>query len=174
MSRLRHTAVSTPGSPGPPPYTIGMEFDTRVAAYGVIVADGSVLLARWTGAGWPRWTLPGGGLEYGEDAATGAVREIREETGYSAKLQGLLGVDSKHIPAAKRLHGNRPLHAFRVIYAASIIDGELKDEADGSTDLARWIPLHQVRSLDRVDLVDLGLRLLFPDGVPAGHSATDR
>ena len=151
-----------------------MEFDTRVAAYGVIVAEGAVLLARWTGAGWPRWTLPGGGLEYGEDAETGAVREIREETGYSAELQGLLGVDSKHIPAAKRLHGNRPLHAFRVIYAASVIDGELKDEADGSTDLARWIPLHRVPSLDRVDLVDLGLRLLFPGGVPAAHSANDR
>lgn len=151
-----------------------MEFDTRVAAYGVIVAGGAVLLARWTGAGRPRWTLPGGGLEYGEDAAAGAVREIQEETGYSARLEQLLGVDSKHIPAEKRLHGHRPLHAFRVIYAASVIGGQLTDEADGSTDLARWIPLHEVPSLDRVDLVDLGLGLYFPDGVPAGHSANGR
>jgi 8-oxo-dGTP diphosphatase len=138
-----------------------MEFDTRVGAYGVIIQDNEVLLARWTGAGTPRWTLPGGGLEYGEDAPTGVVREILEETGYTAALDRLLGVDSKHIPAGMRLHGTRPLHALRVIYAASITGGELAHELNGSTDQARWVPVDEVSALERVDLVDVGLRLYF-------------
>jgi 8-oxo-dGTP diphosphatase len=138
-----------------------MEFDTRVGAYGVIVQDNAVLLARWTEAGTPRWTLPGGGLEFGEDAPAGAVREILEETGYTAALDRLLGVDSKHIPAGRRLRGTRPLHALRVIYAASITGGELTHELGGSTDQARWVPLDDVPALERVDLVDVGLRPYF-------------
>ncbi|NKX49621.1 NUDIX hydrolase [Arthrobacter deserti] len=138
-----------------------MDFDTRVGAYGVIIQDNALLLARWIESGAPRWTLPGGGLELGEDAPAGAVREILEETGYTASLDRLLGVDSKHIPAERRLHGNRPLHALRVIYAASITGGELKHELNGSPDQARWVPLDEVAGLDRVDLVDVGLRLYF-------------
>jgi 8-oxo-dGTP diphosphatase len=138
-----------------------MDFDTRVGAYGVIIRDNALLLARWIEAGAPRWTLPGGGLELGEDAPTGAVREIFEETGYTASLGPLLGVDSKHIPAGRRLRGTRPLHALRIIYEASITGGELRHEVNGSTDQARWVPLDEVPALDRVDLVDVGLRLHF-------------
>ncbi|EMY35467.1 MutT/NUDIX family phosphohydrolase [Arthrobacter crystallopoietes BAB-32] len=140
-----------------------MDFDTRVGAYGVIVRDGAILLARWTDSGVPRWTLPGGGLELGEDAPSAAVREIAEETGYTAELDGLLGVDSKFIPAERRLHGRgRPLHALRIIYAATIIGGELTHETAGSTDQACWFGLDEVPALDRVDLVDAGLRLYSP------------
>ncbi|WP_205761265.1 NUDIX hydrolase [Arthrobacter mobilis] len=138
-----------------------MDFDTRVGAYGVIIQDNALLLTRWTESGVPRWTLPGGGLELGEDAAAGAVREIYEETGYTANLSRLLGVDSKHIPAEHRLRGTRPLHALRVIYEASITGGELTHELNGSTDEARWVPLDEVPSLERLDLVDVGLRLYF-------------
>jgi 8-oxo-dGTP diphosphatase len=137
-----------------------MDFDTRVGAYGVIVSDGAVLLARWTGSGVPRWTLPGGGLEFGEDAATAAVREILEETGYTAALGRLLGVDSKFIPAGRRLHGEpRPMHALRIIYSATVTGGELTHELSGSTDEAGWFGLDEIVGLDRVDLVDAGLRL---------------
>ena len=38
----------------------------RVGAYAVCLRDGAVLLARLTGTD-PRWTLPGGGLDHGED-----------------------------------------------------------------------------------------------------------
>ncbi|MFD1212617.1 NUDIX hydrolase [Arthrobacter sp. GCM10027362] len=138
-----------------------MEFDTRVGAYGVIIQDNALLLARWVESGTARWTLPGGGLELGEDAAAGAVREIFEETGYTVSLGRLLGVDSKHIPAERRLRGTRPLHALRVIYEARITGGELTHELNGSTDQARWVPLDEVPALDRLDLVDVGLRLYF-------------
>lgn len=65
--------------------------------------DGKILLARFTGGKAPEWTLPGGGLEVGEDPAAAARREVTEETGYQVELQGLLGVDSFHVLAEWRI-----------------------------------------------------------------------
>ena len=134
--------------------------DIRVAAYAVIVEDGRILLAHWSQGGHSGWTLPGGGIDPGEDPADAAVREIAEETGYRAELGDLIGVDSKVIPAENRLSGSGvPLHALRIVYTARVICGELTDELDGSTDEAAWFALDDIAGLDRVDLVDVGLRM---------------
>ena len=134
--------------------------DIRVAAYAVIVEDGRILLAHWSQGGHSGWTLPGGGIDPGEDPADAAVREIAEETGYRAELGDLIGVDSKVIPAENRLSGSGvPLHALRIVYTARVIGGELTDELDGSTDEAAWFALDDIAGLDRVDLVDVGLRM---------------
>jgi 8-oxo-dGTP diphosphatase len=47
----------------------------------VIIRSNKEILAvkGWLGSG--RWILPGGGLHVGEEAVTGAIREVREETG---------------------------------------------------------------------------------------------
>ena len=44
------------------------------------------------GAGY--WALPGGGLESGESPTEGLAREIREETGFDAHIDHLIGVYS--------------------------------------------------------------------------------
>jgi 8-oxo-dGTP diphosphatase len=59
------------------------------------------------------------------------------------------------------------MKSVRVIYDARIVGGELRDEVDGTTDEARWIPLGEVASLPRVSLVDAALALL-----PARRHAT--
>ena len=151
------------------------EFDTRVGAYGVIVRGDRILLTHFCGPGVSSWTLPGGGLELGEDAETAAVREILEETGYRVALDGLLGVDSVQIPARDRLDGrDRHLHSFRVIYRARVLGGELKREIGGSTDDARWVRIADVPTLDRVELVDAGLRLWEQPGETAGNAPAAR
>ncbi len=133
--------------------------DIRVAAYGLIVDDARVLLAHWNQNGHSGWTLPGGGLDPGEDPADAARREIMEETGYVAELQGLMGVHSFVMPEKERFSGVGPVQALRIIYRARIIGGELRNESDGSTDEAAWFSLNDVTSLARVELVDIALTL---------------
>jgi 8-oxo-dGTP diphosphatase len=134
--------------------------DIRVAAYGVIVDGTRILLAHWNENGRTGWTLPGGGLEEGEDPADAAVREIAEETGYRGELDELLGIDSHIVAADDRLDASgRALHALRIVYRAHVAGGELTNELDGSTDEAAWFELAEVATLHRVGLVDVGLRL---------------
>ena len=62
-----------------------MEFDTRLAAYAVVTdRHDRILLALWNETDPPRWTVPGGGVELHESVEEGAVREVREETGYES------------------------------------------------------------------------------------------
>ena len=54
----------------------------------LIVAGDQVLVVKgWLGM--HRWTLPGGGLKSNEDAAVGAARELKEETGISVSTDKL-------------------------------------------------------------------------------------
>lgn len=131
--------------------------DIRVAAYGVITDGDRILLAHWNESGRSGWTLPGGGIDPGEDPADAVVREIAEETGYDATVGELLGIDSKVIPAEHRFVADAgPLHALRIVYRASIVGGRLTNEADGTTDEAAWFPLAAIPNR-RVELVDLAL-----------------
>ena len=152
------------------------EFDTRLAAYCVVVRDGHILLALWDMRATdpdfrPRWTLPGGGVELGEAIEDGAVRELAEATGYEVRLRELLGVVSGHIPAHKRLHATgRALQTVAVLYEAEVVGGDLAFEHEGSTSEARWFPLEELDRIDRVDRVDEALELYRARG-GARHGA---
>ncbi|MEV7677590.1 NUDIX hydrolase [Streptomyces sp. NPDC088341] len=137
-----------------------MNQELRVAAYAVCVQGEQILLARWVARdGTKRWTLPGGGMDHGEDPVDAAVREVEEETGYTAEMTALLGVDSIRRRYPRKLGSFADFQGLRIIYEARINGGSLRPEADGSTDLAAWFPLAEVQELDRVELVDTGLGL---------------
>ncbi|MEO6207524.1 MAG: NUDIX domain-containing protein [Candidatus Limnocylindrales bacterium] len=119
----------------------------RVAAYGLCQdADGRVLLchiAPSVGVG-DMWTLPGGGLDFGESPAAAVVRELAEETGYIGEVGDLLDVSDRVFSDAQ---ASDRLHAIRIVYAVRIVGGELRDESDGSTDTCRWVSAVDSRGL---------------------------
>ena len=100
----------------------------RLAAYVVLRrdgradgrADGELLLARIaTHIHDDLWTLPGGGLEHGEDPRDAVVREVHEETGLAVEIGETAHVYSAHSRNAWR-HGRRAdAHALRIVYEAA-------------------------------------------------------
>jgi ADP-ribose pyrophosphatase YjhB (NUDIX family) len=143
----------------------------RMAAHAVCVRQGEILLARLNAseehAG--AWTLPGGGIEFGEAPEDAVVREIKEETGLDATLGRILGVYSEVVPESKRTGG--PLHFVSVVYRAAVGDGDPAPQAgDDSTDDARWFRIPDAHELDLRPLAVYGMGLLADAALVAASS----
>ena len=115
----------------------------RVAAYAVIVRDERILLSRlapWITAN-EQWTLPGGGLDHGEDPRDAVVREIREETGLDAVVGEQARVYSAHQARVRRDGRRSDYHALRIVYDAWVPPDSPDPrvvEVDGSTIDSAW------------------------------------
>ena len=131
---------------------------TRLAAYAFSVTDGAVLLAQLSSdePDGGLWTLPGGGLEWGEHPEDGLARELWEETGLTGTIQGLVGIDSLVLPA-DRVPGGRALHSLRIVYRVSCSGSPRVVEENGSVSDARWVLLSELEDLPVVDLVTFAL-----------------
>lgn len=128
----------------------------RVAAYAVILRDDRVLLSRLAPylAATERWTLPGGGIDFGEHPRDAVVREVYEETGLHAQVGEHAWIDSALITGAAD-EGER--HAVRIVFDGWVGADAPEPhvvETDGSTVDARWHPLDDVLS-GRLPVVQL-------------------
>ena len=132
---------------------------TRVAAYGLVLRDSKILLCRFSGK-LPefegQWTLPGGGIDFGEDPADAVVREVREETGLTVEPTTLFGIDS-----FTDVHNEPARHGIRILYGTRIVSGQIRYEVDGTTDMCSWFTLDEAKSLAIVELVEVGLAFAF-------------
>ena len=134
--------------------------DLRVAAYAVVERRGKILLTHWRRGHLHGWTLPGGGIDPGEDPRDAVVREVLEETGLEAKIGKLLGVDSRVMVREEVPEGTDPeLHTIRIVYRATVKDGPLRHEIGGSSDEARWVPLREIKALRTLSLVQTSLHM---------------
>ncbi len=68
-----------------------MEWKFTLGVGGAVVRDGQLLLVHHV-YGAKKWQIPGGYVKSEECAHEGVVREIYEETGIRAEVEGLLGV----------------------------------------------------------------------------------
>ncbi len=121
----------------------------RVAAYAVIVRDERILLSRLAEriSRDELWTLPGGGLDHGEDPRDAVIREIHEETGLDAVVGEQARVYSAHMPHARRDGRRSDYHALRIVYDAWVPPDAPEPrvlEVDGSTVEAAWHSLQDV------------------------------
>jgi ADP-ribose pyrophosphatase YjhB (NUDIX family) len=135
----------------------------RIGAYGLCRDDaGRVLLARNSSrSAFPGlWTLPGGGVEQGEDPDDTVVREFAEETGLVVRVAGLRAAmaDVFRLPGTDLWE-----HTDRIIYDVTPVGGSLRDEAEGTTDLVEWV------SPAGLPLMPFTARTL---GLPGGPSDT--
>jgi ADP-ribose pyrophosphatase YjhB (NUDIX family) len=137
---------------------------TYVAAYALCLDDADRVLLCRVGPGYEstgKWTLPGGGLEFGERPENAVIRELAEETGLLGEIDRLAFVDSGTGPAgAEREVRYGPYHAIRLVYRVSVTGGELRNELDGSTDTAGWFSLESTAQLPLVDLARAGVEYL--------------
>nr|WP_272917672.1 NUDIX domain-containing protein [Nocardioides flavescens] len=131
----------------------------RVAAYALVTrgsdtGDGpgvEVLLTRLSARG-PHpgaWTLPGGGIDHGEDPRDAVVREVHEETGLTARPGEVLDVVSSHFEGTAPSGRREDFHAVMVVFDAAVDAGEPRVvEQDGTTAEAAWVPLARLGEMD--------------------------
>ncbi|TLD68383.1 NUDIX domain-containing protein [Phragmitibacter flavus] len=132
---------------------------TRISAYALLQEhdSGRILLCRlsselprWEG----HWTLPGGGLNFGESPEDAVVREVEEETGLLIEVGAIATIDSLF-----DCSGESDFHGIRIIYHAKIVGGSLRCETSGSTDACEWHDLNSSPEVAMVDLAELGVEL---------------
>ena len=102
----------------------------QVGSNTIVERDGKILLVRLNyGPRDGRWALPGGLVEADETAEEAAVRETREETGFTVGLDGLL---------ASWMRPGFPI--LVVIYRAHVLSGRLQVAPDEASEARFFVP----------------------------------
>lgn len=131
---------------------------TRLSVYAFIVDAGRVLLTQ-VAPGDPdagSWTLPGGGVAWGEDPIDALHRELYEETGLTGAVTGLLGINSIVFDRHEELD-LPPLHAIRLVYHVAATGTPRVVEQGGTTSDAAWFGLDELADTPLVSLVTWAL-----------------
>jgi 8-oxo-dGTP diphosphatase len=107
---------------------------------GAVVMRGAEILLVRQSVGHPlegQWTIPWGRVEPGESPAAAASREVREEGGICASVEGLLGV--QELPPPQN-------GAIALVYFCKHVAGE-PQPLDRETDAARYCSLEALDSI---------------------------
>ena len=135
----------------------------RVAAYAICRAGDRLLCCRLA-SGEPSpgsWTLPGGGIDFGEAPEAAVLRELEEETGLVGRVEGIVDVRSRVYPG--RLDDGRPrqMHAIALLYRVTVVGGTLRDEPAGSTDRAAWLTRDELDAVPVVRMMRRAIAIAF-------------
>lgn len=143
----------------------------RLSCYGLALRNQAVLLVRVSAdqedAGF--WTLPGGGIEWGEGLVPALIREFEEETGIIPEVGPILGAHSFVVTSEQRNRRGPDIEVVQLVYAATA-SGELRNETEGSTDLAKWWGIDELDEVTVTTIVDLALSWTSSEQAPRPRS----
>lgn len=115
----------------------------HVVVHTIVEKDGAILLEKRTGdiLETGKWCLPSGFLELNETAEEGALRELREETGWEGQIISLFHIIS---------NPNRP-GEDRQNVALEFLVKPTKQVGipDHESSKVEWIPINQLFSFDQ-------------------------
>lgn len=112
-----------------------------VCVGGVVVKEGRILLVRQA-KGHPlegQWTIPWGLVDPGEAPEVAVVREIKEEAGVEAEIEGLLGIQNLPDPWDGWIG---------IIFQCKHVAGIPNPDGGRETDQARYFSPHDISNLE--------------------------
>ena len=89
----------------------------KVDVRGAVIRDGKILLVQEKADG--KWAMPGGWGDLGDAPAETTAREVWEESGFTVKVDKLIGVYD-----GNRIQPFEFYHAYKLIFLCSITSGE--------------------------------------------------
>ena len=87
------------------------------------------------------WSLPGGSIEPGESASEAALRELKEESGTTTKIEGVV----ENVELAVTDDDGRPLTWRLAMFYGRYAGGSLQPGSDASD--ANWVAIADLEKL---------------------------
>lgn len=108
------------------------------------------------------WTMPGGGIEWGEHPDDALVRELEEETGLVDIESYRVSAVYSHAYESRTAWQGDPVHHIGIVYEVVLSAFDLKPEQEGSTDHCEWLTESQARELPLGPLAEFAVDLAWP------------
>ena len=129
----------------PPPERYNTGYNIGVG--GAVVKDDRLLLVRrLSRRGRGNWQIPGGFVEQNETMEIAVIREVEEEAGVTASVQGVLGIRNRYDEEG----GNSLYIVMRLSPRSGNPNPDMKE-----VDQAKYFRLSEIQALEQISPVNI-------------------